>query len=48
MENTQVIKSAWIDRAKRLVSFVRIQGAEIYTAPEEEFWSQILIWMHQD
>lgn len=48
MKNTQVLKSAWIDEAKRLVSFVSIQDAEIYTAPEEEFWAQILIWMRQN
>lgn len=44
-DNGNFIKSAWIDRDKKIVSFHAIPGWEIYTAPEKDFWKMITFMM---
>ena len=40
------LKNAWIDEEKRIISFTRLENAEIYLAEEKPFWDRILRLMH--
>jgi len=38
----KVLKKAWIDEEKKIVSFEFLQGAVVYTALEAEFWRKVM------
>ena len=41
------LKNAWIDDRKRIISFTRMEEAEVYLAEENAFWTQILRLMRE-
>ena len=41
------MKNAWIDDRKRIISFTRMEEAEIYLAEEDAFWARILCLMRE-
>lgn len=39
------MKTAWIDRENRIISFSPPAWGEVYREEETAFWQQILLWM---
>ena len=39
---SKTLKNAWIDRGNRIISFTRMDDAEVYLEKEDVFWANIL------